>query len=558
MKNKALISFVLIAILFSCMKEEIVLNDQIQVTGMDPSFALPIGNVSLNLGNIEASQDMDDLVYSEDDQILALVFSEELFNYQLDEFIEIADQEIDGDFEADAATAGALNLLPTGQSMDFPIETEMVYDYDQGEVLDSIIIGEANLVLDFESSFEQDIIVHLSLPTIKLNGVPFQTDINLEYNGSIPIVLMENISLDNYVIDFGIDGTTVPVDLTITITKTNETVSVGDLLDYSIDLSIPEVTAVYGYFGQHTNILAVDTQNINYFNTLNGGTISFADPRIDLIITNSAGLDVEIDFNSVIIPDGGVGTIMTGSDLTSIPIIMGANNPGDSTITYHTIDNSGTSPTLTEMLDIGTSKLVYTADATTNPNGVDENWIIHDSHVSCTAQIVLPMYLQANNFEFIDTIDVDLANILNVDNSDPNSIDVNDVEKVTLRILVDNGLPLDVGAKLYFADTLNNVLDSLWITDSYQYIFSSGTTNFSVPESDPNYGRVTSSTSTFTDFILTSEKLNELIDQGSKRLIIKTIGNTASADAGEYVKFYPEYNVNVKVSAKIDLNISFN
>jgi len=557
MKHLALLLF--FGTLFSsCIKEEITLDNTLQIEGLDPSFAIPLGSISLNLGNIEQSQDINNFIYSEDDGIYALAFEKDLFNYSYGEILEIPSQNFSESFNADGVTASALNLLATGSSMDFPFTETITFGYSNGEEIDVVNISTGFLNLNLESSFKQDLTLEINFPTILDNGSQLAITRNLTYSGSTPIVISENIPLDGYAIHFNDDGVTIPLEINITITKTNEVVSIGDALDYNFNLQVDQIESVFGYFGQYTNVAASGSQTLNLFPTLSEGTLSFGDPRINLIITNSTGIDVDLDFTSVELQNPQGNSLLSGNDLTNFPTIARAINPGEENTTYHTINNTGISPNLNQVLDLSSTGINYEASVTTNPLGIDNNFLLDSSKISCHAQVVLPLFLGASNFTFVDTMDVDLASLLNVDSTETNTIDVEDIEKMTLRILIDNGFPLDIGVKVYFANEINQILDSLWIQNDYQYVFTSANVNFSVPQSDPEYGKVTSATSNFTDFSLSSEKLNDLVDAGSKKLIIKTIGNTTEASNGEMVKFYPEYDLKVKVSAKIDLNIELN
>lgn len=548
----------LIMALSSCIKDELILDNQIQVEGLDPSFALPLGIVTLNLGDIEQSQDINNLVINEEDQIFALSFGQDLFDYSYGEILDIPAQAVAESFESDAAMSAGINLLSTGSSIDYPMTTALEFAYSNGEQIDLINIQTGSLNINFNSEFKQNIDVHMEFPTINLNGNPLILDQTVYYTGSIPIISLSNIALDGYDITFDTDGVSVPIDINIRITKTNELVAVGDALNFSFGIDIDRIESVYGYFGQYTNVAAEGNQAVSLFPNLGEGSIVFGDPQINLTITNSAGIDVAINLDNVEFETSNGTNSLTGSDLTSFPTILGADTPGEETITEHTIDNSGVSPDLGTVLDLSNTNIVYTASVTTNPDGYAENFILESSKISCHAQVILPLFLGVDDFTFVDTIAVDLANILNVDENEPNSIDVDDVDKVTMRLLVENGFPLDIGAKIYFANEQNNILDSLWITDDYQYIFESAQVDFSQPDTNSDYGRVISSTSSFTDFILTRQKLQTLVDAGSSKLIIKSIGSTADAGSGELVKFYPDYEIKIKVSAKVDLSIDLN
>ncbi|NNE55815.1 MAG: hypothetical protein HKN32_07340, partial [Flavobacteriales bacterium] len=87
--------------------------------------------------------------------------------------------------------------------------------------------------------------------------------------------------------------------------------------------------------------------------------------------------------------------------------------------------------------------------------------------------------------------------------------------------------------------------------------FAPGEIDFTLPESDPNFGKVLSPTRKITDITLTGKQVSDLVDLGAKKIIYRSRGNTSSAPE-EVVKFFPEYTLDIKLSAKVDTNINLN
>lgn len=556
--NKKLLFIVGIAILLGCVKEKYILDENFQVTGLDPSFALPLINTSLNLGNLEQEFDADNFIFNDDDQTFALVYSAELFNISAQDLQSFGEQDYLFDYTLDAGEAAAISALPAGSSTTLSETTPITFDAVNGEELDSIRFAGGNLVLDLNSTIPHDLNIVISIPSLTLNGVGLFENVSLSYPGSIPFSDNLSIDLTNYVLDLtngGTDNNVFDVDLTATITSTGTPTNAGDAISFEMALDLSQFQAVHGYFGQVDVAASVDTQFVNLFRDLNGGVLHFAAPRIDLTIYNTSGIPADVSFQGVFAPENSVDQQMGGADLTNFPTIEGAAFPGDEAITLHSFTNAGTIPTLTEILDEGPFELIYTSNLTTNPNGPQQNFLLDTSSVSCHVDMILPFFGFADNFSLADTMDLDLADELGV--GENNDLDWEDVKKLTIRLIADNGLPIQVEGQVYFTDSLNNVVDSLF-TNQFEAIFQQGFVDFSLPTTDPNYGKVISPTRKITDIVISRERLRFLLDNEVKKVILTSRANTNESFNGEVVRFYPEYNVAMKLSAKLDLDININ
>jgi hypothetical protein len=556
--NNKLLLILGITILIGCVKDKYTLDENFQVEGLDPSFALSLADVRLNLGNLEQELDADNFIFNENDQTFALVYSAELFSISAQELQSFGPQDYLFDFTLGAGEAAAISALPAGSSTSFSETTPITFDAVNGEELDSIRFAGGSFTLDLNSTISHDLDVVISIPSLTLNGIPLLENVTLNYPGSTPFSSNLSVDLTNYVLDLtngGTDNNVFDVDLTATITSTGTPTNAGDAIDFEMSIDLSQFQAVHGYFGQIDVAASVDTQFVDLFRDLNGGVLHFADPRIDLRIANSSGVSASIGFAGVFAPENSVDQQMGGPDLTNFPTIEAAAFPGDEAITLHSFTNAGTTPSLTEILDEGPFELIYTSNLTTNPDGPQQNFLIETSSISCSVDMILPFFGFADNFSLADTLELDLAEELNV--GEENDFDWDDVKKLTIRLIADNGLPIQLEGQLYFTDSLNNVVDSLF-NNQFEAIFQQGFVDFSLPTTDPNYGRVISPTRKITDVVISREKLQFLIDNDVKKAILTSRANTNQAANGEVVRFYPEYNVRLKVSAKLDLDININ
>ncbi|MFT4661730.1 MAG: hypothetical protein ACI8XB_002010 [Patiriisocius sp.] len=546
--------------LIGCVKDKITIDENTIIPGLTPSLAVPLGQANLTLEEADDLANSDVISYNSATGYYEYILDREIFNYPANRLLAFDAQDISDSYELDQFTIDLINLGSAGDViLAPPVVLNLELDVNQGELLDSIMITEGTMELTLSSTIKHDFTFSIDIPSLKLNGSIYTNSFVLDYNGSVPASQSVNLDLTGYTMDLTGDGTMDNLIIInapqILITHSGETVAMGENILAEMNFDVTNFNSVWGYFGQYTEIIDVDSNDVNFFDDLNGGDVYFSDPRIELSIINTAGVDMEVYFSSIIAPSSGSTVTLSGSDLSEIPIITAAANPGDSTITLHTIDNNGTSPSLSAAIDADPDYFIYTASGTTNPNGVAANFLLDTSFVQCNAQIILPAFGYADNFTITDTIDADINDLIQDASSSGDVITYEDIENVLVRLFMRNGLPVQAGVKAYFTDSNYVVVDSVFMTNDYQFIVEPGLVDFSLPPTDPDFGRVYSATEAITDISFTGVQIQHLIDNNATRMILQAIGITSSANTQEEIKFYPNDFVEVKVSAKVDLNL---
>lgn len=66
------------------------------------------------------------------------------------------------------------------------------------------------------------------------------------------------------------------------------------------------------------------------------------------------------------------------------------------------------------------------------------------------------------------------------------------------------------------------------------------------------------SSQSINDIVLSQGQLQTLITKGTKKIIYKMVVNTTDSDQMQDVKFYPEYEISLQLSAKLNLNVNLN
>ncbi|MCB0762758.1 MAG: hypothetical protein KDC12_14625 [Flavobacteriales bacterium] len=560
--RKLLIALVACTSVWSgCVRDTYLLDEDLVVEDLDPSFAAPLLEAHLNMGDIEQAIDDENFIYNDDEASFALIYPTELFSVLASDLIEIPVFALSDSYTVDASTASTLNALPAGTSFTDNASDVATVDLPAGQELNTIVVKSGSLVIESSSDIPFDLDYTIDFTSILDGGnQPLMVSDLLDFTGSLPITSDNSFDLTGYTIHLADAGTnSLPFTVNATFTSEGQNTSAGSALSFSVSFENIEFERVEGNLGQEFYTFQADTQDVDLYKDLNGGILHFENPSISILFRNSTGVSFGLEFTSLIAPENQSATSLSGPDLTNLPVIMAAQNFGDIALTEHTITNQGTSPQLSEMMDEGPFHIIYSSEVQTNPDGLTENFVLDTSFMSCTAEVVLPFYGYADNFSISDTLDFDLETELGFDPNDSSEvIGPEDVERITMRFQVDNGLPIEIGIQVVFLDDQQVVIDSLFVSEDYTYIFQPGYVDFSLPDSDPNHGKVLSPTRTTTDVVLTGDRMRSLIDQQSSYIILRAVGNTSMASQGELIKIYPEYNVDIRVAAKLDTQINLN
>ena len=547
----------LLALQTSCVKEELNIGADTAIPGLNPSFAIPLAHAEIGLAQLIPALELSESVSTEAGQIMAISFSQNLFEIGLQDLLAIPTQDISETYTANAFTAALINSGLAGDQIPISQSFNLPFDFQNGEELDSIRFQNATLDIQVSSSFKHDIIVDMVIPELTEMGIIFERTLSLDYTGALPVSASYSFDISGTKLDFTAPGNDNALNILadFIISHSGEFTNPGDSLHFELALSTNSIQAAYGYLGQYNGIAEVDTQQVNIFETLGADGIYFADPAIELLISNSSGIPMEVNFTSLYAPENSNTTLITGGALEDIPTVAPALFLGDIAYTTHRIDNTNTSPLLSEMVNEGPVNLIYSATGITNPEGYSYNFVQDTSKIRCDATVILPLFGYIDGYHFSDTLDVDLETDLGLSSDGPVNLD--DVEKLTLRIIADNGLPAEAKVQLVFLDENYEAVDSLFTSKESHMVIASGYVNTALANIHPDFGRVLSRTRAITDVEVSIARLDELIDGNVKHMLVKIVAGTNFASNDQIIKVFPENGIEVQLSAKIETRIDF-
>ncbi len=319
-----------------------------------------------------------------------------------------------------------------------------------GLQIDQLDLKGGTLVYYFENRNTESVNVKVTLPQVTKAGTPLTYQATLPaYTGSGAAPSSTNLlaptNLDGYRIETLNDSVYIQYEA---VTTSGNKVN---LTSFVIRLQNLAFKYAEGYFGNFLYEGTRDTLLIDFFENWVRGDVYFENPRLTLNVENSFGIPTRARVNTLnvltvknqILPLESP-FVTSGIDFP-FPNMSEIGQVKTGSFTF-TKDNSN----IDVILGAGPVAIDYDVDAVTNPTN-DANirgYILDGSYYKVNMEVELPLYGRASGFVTRDTLDLDFGSY-------------EDVQDVEFKLVVDNGIPLEVGIQAYFLDEKNVVIDSL-------------------------------------------------------------------------------------------------
>ena len=533
----ALLSFAAIAVLPGCLKDsrEIIEKaSKVSKVTWDPEIAIPLVKTKMSISDM-VEQSTLSFVKTDPDGLVVIAYRGQVFSQSAEEFVELDNQTF----------TESLTLSPSQQiyfesngSIQLQFSDFMTFDVG-GIEIDSMIMKVCSNQMRFVSNFQHDVEMTFNFPDVTKNGVPFSFKLDGAYTGGA-VDKSTNINLSGYNFDMtkgpmGYNQIRVNVDLKLT-KKGSNPVLPGNKIDVSVLMYYNEYKLLYGYVGQENFLVSSDSLSLDLLGKVTGGNYTLEDPRLKLIMHNSLGVPIRARIpvlQSYSVKNGAIN--ITGVP-NPLPLPIPNYSQVGQVLTDSVVLNKGNSNIATA-INNKPEKIVYGFDVTANPAGKTvRNFVMDTSRVTFEVDVEIPLHGSASNMvlEQEQPIEFDLEE------------DIDMLERVLVRLAVENGFPLEVKMNIYLLDSGKTVLDSLF----------SGVTSI-LPSPNVNFatGKVTAPSKNIIDITINKSRLENL--RKTKSVLIKAALNT-SRNSGNIapVKIYTEYELGVRigVQAKIKLD----
>ncbi len=529
--------FILASTLFfavSCKKYEDI--KKISSTSWNPNLAAQIAYASFDVYDVLANFDSTDLVVINPvSGQIGLIYNSQIASFDADQIVAISGinhnltmNTIELDIPASPAFFGTSNSFK---------REDILLNVDNGAEIHTVKFNGGTLDLDLQTSVKHNLNVTLTFPDLTNNGVPIERNVLFTYNGITPQTAQVQINLAGLDGDFTKGGTTVnvlEVEVTTQVTGTGQNILGNEVFEFNVETVGLDFENVYGYFGQQQIAeQTADSVLIRIFENATEGVFELSDPKINFKIENSFGFPVNLNLANL-----KTINVNTGQELPleGFDPVLSVNFPaqiGQSATTNFEMNSSNTS-NISTIISPTPKYFYYEINAMANPNGPSGtlNFIENDSKFILTAEVDMPLDGLAYGFRISDTVDYSF------DNPD-------EIESVMVRLIADNGFPVQVGSQIVALDENNNVVFTLF--DQQENLIAPAPVNAN--------GVVSSSNKKISDITLNEAQVNLL--GNVKKFILAAEASTTEYQNGVYVKFFDYYKIDLKLAVQVQLNTSF-
>jgi len=308
-------------------------------------------------------------------------------------------------------------------------------------------IKSGDIRFEFVSQYLEDIHVVVTFPQLKKDGTAFRFEHELNYNGNAPVQSSTTpVSVAGYTMEFN-NG---EIEMQYTATKNN-----GD----RVQLNIVGGMATGWRYGYMQGVwekeefgLEKDTLDIDVFEEKFDGDITFADPKLMVTLENSFGFPVMAKINTLQMVDEDGQVLELESSLfdeglhLDYPAMGQLNQSKTTTITF---DRSNSN--IVELLNSQPQQVIYDLAVVINPeeDTSSPGFITDNSNIKATIRTEVPVYGTLSNLTVENVVDNDIS-------------DTDEIESVELKLITDNGLPLNLDLQFHFLDQDLNIIGSLF------------------------------------------------------------------------------------------------
>lgn len=181
---RKLIFFLFLAFIlfYSCKKENDF--DKLATIEWNPSISAPLISSSMSIEDILIRTGENEHIEIDSNNLITLIYSSHQNSLKGNEIFQIPD--------ISKIISDSINFL--------------VYDFDNGELVKTLILEEGTFSYELSSSIPEDVNVSINFPYITKSGIPLSTNFNLSFDGDIPISSSETFNLQGYEIDMTAGG----------------------------------------------------------------------------------------------------------------------------------------------------------------------------------------------------------------------------------------------------------------------------------------------------------------------------------------------------------------
>ena len=328
----------------------------------------------------------------------------------------------------------------------------------------------------------------------------------------------------------------LPIRYSATLLSTGQLVTLDSATGVAMSFTLANVEFGHakGFFGQQSVSIPTDTLSLDldFVNRL-GGSVVFAEPKVQLAISNSLGLPITLDLNVSSYDLSGTAQPL-GIPPTLLPYPLTATQFGQTVQDSLTFDKSNAS--IVDFLTLPKQRFTYGGqvqiNADTLATGV-QNFVTGTSAISADVLMELPFYFTAQGLGLTDSID--LGTTLSALDTVVNEL----------------GLQLETTTTL----PLNTTLSLTLFDDAGQVVFSDQLDLLVSGQLDATTGLVVAPSTNTAVLVVDASQVPNFARGRWLQLTAELGTGTAAGSSSHPVKLLSDAQLLVRLGLMLDLNL---
>lgn len=513
----------LIVFLANCKRSENPLS-------WDSDYTLPLVHGSLGVSDLIP----DSLLSVAPDSTVMLVYEGSLLEVDMTEILMMPDTIIVDTFQVPFPST--VNLSPGQVFINIPDEQDLNLP---GVYLSNAKIHSGVLAYEIESTVAGKVTYTYEIPSAQdWMGNIFSKSVTVPAaSGGGTSTVSGTFDLDGYYLDLtgqnGLDLNVVLTNINCKIAESNTSdVSVSSADNIIVSNNFQEITIeeAEGYFGQHSISSGLEYASFEGFKKWVSGAIDIDDLDVDIVIKNGVGVDLFLQLNELTATGNSSSVSLNNAMIGDLITLARPTRYYDSIIaTTYSNHLDPTNSNVDNFLETMPTEIGYNVDVEINPlgnvSGYNDFYYM-DSPLGIYLNASMPLSLIASDLTLQDTLSFSVDDAIGLN-------------ELLLYIDVDNGFPIEADIELGILDVNDKLMSRVFSPT----LIESATTDVN--------GKVTESTSSQHEILLSSKDLERLRDNGKVLLTVQfnTPGN-------QHVTLYDSYRLEYKVKADANITIS--
>lgn len=405
-----------------------------------------------------------------------------------------------------------------------------------GVRITELALSQGQLNYSITSAVPEPLSIVLQFPSGSVGGQALQQTIALSQG----VPATGSVSFQGAVLNLASNPShpynELPIRYAATLLSTGQLVTLDSASGVAMSFTLANVEFGHakGFFGQQSVAIPTDTLSLDldFVNRL-GGSVVFAEPKVQLAITNSLGLPITLDLNVSSYDLSGTAQPL-GIPPTLLPYPLTATQFGQTVQDSLTFDKSNTS--IVDFLTIPKQRFTYGGqvqiNADTLATGV-QNFVTGTSAISADVLMELPFYFSAQGLGLTDSIDLGTS---------LRALDTV-VNQLGLRLETTTTLPLNTTLSLTLFD------------DAGQVVFSDQLALLVSGQLDAVTGLVVAPSTNTAVLVVDASQVPSFARGRWLQLTAELGTGAASGSSGHPVKLLSDAQLLVRLGLMLDVNL---